>query len=109
MNDINKKISQHISVDRTDKTTKIPVVQGSPLFNAVITPEDLAKSIAEYILINVEDDTTEADVILGLAKNYVDMRVKTDVPEGAVFTDTQYTLESLGAEEITKEEINILI
>lgn len=48
--DINKKLSQFIDVESTDSTTLIPVVQGSPLFNAKITPKKFADSIKPYIL-----------------------------------------------------------
>ena len=48
--DINKKLSQFIDVESTDSTTLIPVVQGSPLFNAKITPKKFADSIKPYVL-----------------------------------------------------------
>lgn len=42
----NKKISQFVEVSAIDETTYIPIIQGAPLFNAVIKPENLLPSIS---------------------------------------------------------------
>lgn len=52
----NKKSSQFSRVYRTDKTTLIPIIQGSPLFNAIITPEDFANGIYHFLGIDNKVD-----------------------------------------------------
>lgn len=52
----NKKSSQFSRVYRTDETTLIPIIQGSPLFNAIITPEDFAKGLSPFLGIDNKVD-----------------------------------------------------
>lgn len=50
---INKKINEFIEVTSLDITSMIPVIQGAPLFNAKISPENFALNIST--LIGAED------------------------------------------------------
>ena len=52
----NKKSSQFSRVYRTDETTLIPIIQGSPLFNAIITPEDFANGLFPFLGIDNKVD-----------------------------------------------------
>ena len=52
----NKKSSQFSRVYRTDETTLIPIIQGSPLFNAIITPEDFASGLFPFLGIDNKVD-----------------------------------------------------
>lgn len=52
----NKKSSQFLRVYRTDETTLIPIIQGSPLFNAIITPEDFAGGLFPFLGIDNKVD-----------------------------------------------------
>ena len=46
---INKKTSQFIKVQELDATAYIPLIQGSPLYNAVITPENLSNELSPFL------------------------------------------------------------
>lgn len=93
---IDKRISEFDIIEEFDITTKIPIIQGSPLKNGIITPKDFTKSIADDMLIELKldnvDNTSDIDKPISTAtKTYVDNKVKTDVPADAKFTDTIYT------------------
>ena len=83
MNDINKKISQFIEVEKTDNTTQIPIVQGSPLFNAKITPEKLAKDIAKEVKREAEldkvDNTSDLEKPVSDAQDVINKSLDTDI------------------------------
>ena len=83
MNDINKKISQFIEVEKTDNTTQIPIVQGSPLFNAKITPEKLAKDIAKEVKREAEldkvDNTSDIEKPVSDAQDVINKSLDTDI------------------------------
>lgn len=63
--DINKKISQFTEIEGFDNTTQIPVVQGSPLFNAKITPKKFVKAIGDDVMKELNlgkvDNTSDLD------------------------------------------------
>jgi hypothetical protein len=44
---VNKKSSQFALITETDETTLIPLIQGAPLGNKIITPEDLFQDLVE--------------------------------------------------------------
>lgn len=52
----NKKSSQFYRVHKTDSTSLIPLIQGNPLFNAIITPEDLANGLFPFLGIDNKVD-----------------------------------------------------
>ena len=59
-----KKISQFQEVNNTDDTTRIPIIQGNPAFDAIISPENLLNSLSEMQQSDWnETDDTKADYI----------------------------------------------
>ena len=117
---IDKRISEFDIIEEFDITTKIPIIQGSPLKNGIITPKDFTKTIADDMLIELSLDnvdntsdmnkpiSTAQSTAIGLKadKTYVDNKVKTDVPANAKFTDTN-TITSINGKTgvITKGDI----
>lgn len=108
----NKKSSQFSRVYRTDKTTLIPIIQGSPLFNAIITPEDFAVSLAPYIEIDNTEFVEKLDAIELELPNKVDkidgysLLADTEIEKLAALTDTGDI--DLSAVELTENKQNSL-
>lgn len=60
---ISKKISQFIEVQELDTTAYIPLIQGSPLYNAVITPENLSNELSPFLdNLYIKVDGTNSDL-----------------------------------------------
>lgn len=108
----NKKSSQFSRVYRTDETTLIPIIQGSPLFNAIITPEDFAVSLAPYIEIDNTEFVEKLDAIELELPNKVDkidgysLLADTEIEKLAALTDTGDI--DLSAVELTENKQNSL-
>ena len=108
----NKKSSQFSRVYRTDETTLIPIIQGSPLFNAIITPEDFAISLAPYIEIDNTEFVEKLDAIELELPNKVDkidgysLLADTEIEKLAALTDTGDI--DLSAVELTENKQNSL-
>lgn len=63
---ISKKISQFIEVQELDTTAYIPLIQGSPLYNAVITPENLSNELSPFLdnlYIKVDGTNSNLDIL----------------------------------------------
>lgn len=63
---INKKISQFIEVQELDTTAYIPLIQGSPLYNAVIKPENLSIELSPFLdnlYIKVDGTNSNLDIL----------------------------------------------
>ena len=63
---INKKTSQFITVAEFDSTTLIPLIQGSPLFNAIIGPSAFAQgltSVYNNLYIKVDGTNSDLDIL----------------------------------------------
>ena len=108
----NKKSSQFSRVYKTDKTTLIPIIQGSPLFNAIITPEDFAKGLSPYIEIDNTEFVEKLDAIELELPNKVDkiegysLLADTEIEKLAALTDTGDI--DLSAVELTENKQNSL-
>lgn len=108
----NKKSSQFSRVYRTDETTLIPIIQGSPLFNAIITPEDFAKGLSPYIEIDNTEFVEKLDAIELELPNKVDkidgysLLADTEIEKLAALTDTGDI--DLSAVELTENKQNSL-
>ena len=67
MDSINKKISQFSPVDTLHTpTARIPLVQGTPLFDAIITPEDLSKGLEQFynnVYLTVSGENSNLDIL----------------------------------------------
>ena len=67
MDTINKKISQFSPVDTLHlPSARIPLVQGTPLFDAIITPEDLSKGLEEFydnVYVTVTGENSSLDIL----------------------------------------------
>lgn len=67
MDSINKKISQFSPVDTLHTpTARIPLVQGSPLFDAIITPEDLSKGLEQFynnVYVTVTGENSDLNIL----------------------------------------------
>ncbi len=64
---IDKRISEFDIIEEFDITTKIPIIQGSPLKNGIITPKDFAESLG--IMTDDVDISGKADI------TYVDEQI----------------------------------
>lgn len=90
----NKKSSQFYRVHKTDNTTLIPLIQGNPLFNAIISPEDLAKGLFPYMEVDFTPITERIDAVDIELENKVDkiegysLVKDTEIEKLAALTDT---------------------
>ena len=108
---INKKISEFISVDGFDNTTQIPIVQGNPMFNGKITPEKFAEALGIGDLeahINADNPHNIDKNTIGLGR--VD---NTSDLEKPISTATQEALDILDSKELpmvtlTEDEYHFL-